>query len=273
MIGSCLDPGRQNAQCRFTPAPKVPLTVVTAAGCRTCKTDDTVAAMKRQITGLSVATVNYPSAKADSLIRELNLPGLPVYLFGKEIEREKGFENLKQNLEPAAGYYMLKPEVAGLGFFLNRKKLNNRFDVFISLANPGTAQLLEVIREFDPKIHFLVMDDGQSFQAAGGAAEIEEALRAVCVQKQYPQSFYNYISCRAGNPQSAWWEDCIQEADASAVKLCARGPEGVQLLRDNVALNRELAIANGPTYLMNNQEVFGSNKVPDKEELRAIITR
>jgi protein-disulfide isomerase len=52
------------------------------------------------------------------------------------------------------------------------------------------------------------------------------------------------------------------------VKTCARGPQGKTLLGQNIALNKELQIMYGPTYLLNNQEIFSSRGVPTEEELK-----
>ena len=122
-------------------------------------------------------------------------------------------------------------------------------------------------------MHFLASYENNGFVAPGGRMEIEEYQRSVCVRKYYPGFFYNYISCRARNFDSSWWEECLPDVDQAPVKACALGAEGSELLKENIALNRELQIANGPTYLLDNQEIFGSVKVPGKEEFRKILLK
>jgi hypothetical protein len=57
------------------------------------------------------------------------------------------------------------------------------------------------------------------------------------------------------------------------IKDCAKGTEGKNLLRENISLNKELEIMNGPTYLLDNQEIFASVEVPAKEDFRKIIKK
>jgi hypothetical protein len=271
MIGTCVNPGTDKAVCQFKEAPKVALTVISKPDCRTCNSAAMVASLKKELPGLSVDTVIYPGERADKLIKELSLKFLPVYLLDKSIEKEAMFEKMKPSLEAKGGYYAINPQVAGFGYFLNRNKLPERVDVFLSLFNKDSGELLENLKEFTPEVHFLANEDGDGFASANGRLETEEYLRAVCVKKYYPGFFYNYIICRGRNPDSSWWDECLQDLDLSEVKTCATGSEGKKLLKDNISLNRELDIGGGPTYLLENQEIFGTVKVPSKEEFRKTL--
>ena len=122
-------------------------------------------------------------------------------------------------------------------------------------------------------MHFLAVQAQGKFDAPNGNLEVEEDLRAVCVQEYYPKSFWDYISCRSKNINSSWWEDCLGNFDAGKIKPCARSQEGAGLLNKNTGLNKELRIMSGSTYLLDNQEVFSSKGAPAKEELKKIIKR
>jgi hypothetical protein len=98
-------------------------------------------------------------------------------------------------------------------------------------------------------------------------------LRACCVQKYYPQKLWDYLICRANNINSSWWEDCIPEADALKIRNCAKGPEGASLLKENIALNKEVQVSLGLSYLLDNYQIFSSRGVPDKEEFRKILKK
>ncbi len=271
MISSCSNPGQSSARCAYKPAPRVELTVINKPDCRTCNTESVINSLKSEIPGLSVNALDFPGEKAQKVISEFGLKYLPVYFLDKSAEKERVFAKLKPDLELKGEYYFLNAQISGLGYFLNRKKIDGRLDLFLNLLHKDSGELLDNLKEFEPEVHFLAAVDKNGFAAPGGRSEIEEYLRAVCVQKYYPGLFYNYISCRAKNFDSSWWDECLQDADLGPVKSCALGAEGSDLLKANIALNRELEIANGPTYLLDNQEIFGSVKVPKKEEFRKIL--
>lgn len=127
------------------------------------------------------------------------------------------------------------------------------------------------IKNFNPTVHFLSSLPKDNFGQAKNGAEEEEYLRSVCVQKYYPQKFWDYLICRAQNIQSAYWEDCLGGLDAQNVRTCARSAEGLALLEKNTSLVKQLQITSGPSYLLDNCEVFASQAVPSNEEFKKIL--
>ncbi len=271
LVGSCQNGGNISASCQFVEASRVPLLVISASDCRTCNPEALVKSLKPQIPGLEAAYEDYPQSKSEALVKSLAIETLPAFLFGKEIEKEKAFEKLKANLEPKGDFYLVKPEAAGVGRFLKRKKIAGRLDLFLSLSAKDSGRLLENIREFDPAVHFLVAEEKGEFVAEQGPAEVEECLRAVCVQKYYPSYFMKYITSRAKDIETSWWDDALEGLDTKPIKACARGQEGKDLLKANSSLTQELRIMTGPTYLVDNQDIFGSLQVPSKEEFKKIL--
>ncbi len=187
---------------------KYALLIVVPAHCRACNTEKAVNYLKSQFPELSVSYLYYPQAAAKRMVEYLGVKALPAYFLSKEIEKDKSFENLKDNLEIKGNFYLLKPQVGGIAYFLDRKKIKGKFNLFISLYDTNTALILPVVKEFNPVIHFLAVQQQDKFDAARGNIEVEEYLRSVCVQKYHPESFWDYISRRAKTINSSWWEDC-----------------------------------------------------------------
>lgn len=273
LVGSCQNAGSPGASCLFSEATKINLTVISSKDCSVCNPEQVVNFLKKQFPGLIVNYLNYPDQKAAKLIGDLKLTALPAYLLGKEAAREKNFDNLKSSLEEKAEFYTLKPEASGLSYFLSRKEIQGKLDLFISLFDISSLGVLEAIKEFNPAVHLLAIATGDNISAPGGDAEVEEDLRSVCVQKYYPLKFWDYIVCRAKKIGSSWWDDCAANMDLNKLKACARSQEGRALLKENTRLNQELKIMFGPSYLLNNNQIFSSKGTPSKEELKKIIKK
>jgi hypothetical protein len=257
----------------FTEPNKINLLVINAKDCANCDTGTVLGFLKKQFPGISVEYIYLPEPRAQKLISELGILGLPAYILGPELERENNFDNIKNNLEFKNDLYLLKPQASGISYLLGRKKQKGKFDVFFNIFEKDTNRFLEVIKEFNPQLHFLAVEKLEGFEAKNGPLEVEEYLRGVCVQKYYPAKFWDYLGCRSKNVDSSWWEDCLPGVDTSKIKTCARGTQGANLLKENINLNKELQIMFGPVYLLNNHEIFSSRGVPDKEELRKIIKK
>ncbi|MBU0503388.1 MAG: hypothetical protein ABH882_03340 [Candidatus Omnitrophota bacterium] len=274
MIPTCQNPGEISSQCVFTEANKVRLAVINPKSCMVCDIQPVINYFKKKISGLEVTEVPYPGKEADKLIKEFSITGLPAYFLGKEAEKEREFEGLKNNLELKGDLYWVRPQLTGMSYFLNRELIKGKLDLFFSLFDKDSPALLESLKEFDLSPHFLAVEREGKFDAPKGALEVEEYLRSACVQKYYPQAFWDYVSCRAKKSDTSWWDDCAAgKFDTLKIKACAQSEEGKDLLRQNISLNKELMVMFGPTYLLNNREIFSSKGAPSKEELRKIIKR
>lgn len=272
-IGICREPGSLGSGCIFNRANQVKLTVITSKSCSACNTEPVIDFLKKQFAGLSVTYLYYPQKQAKKMVRDFSISGLPAYLLDQAVEKEVGFNSLSPNLEKKANFYLIKPHFSGVSYYLNRQKIKGKLDLFISLYDKDTPALLEAIKEFNPDMHFLAVEEERGFGASGGRFEVEEYLRSVCVRKYYPQYFWDYISCRAKNKDSSWWQDCAVSLDENKIKICARGGEAESLLKENISLNKELGVMFGPTYLLDNQEIFSTKGAPTKEALKQIIKR
>lgn len=271
--GACVNPGEPGAKCSFKKAGEVNLVVISSKDCIACGAEATINSLKAQFPGLVASVLLYPDKKATELINDLGITSLPAFIFDRAIEKQKNFDSFKDRFLPKGDYYLLKPLYGGLAYFLNRDQVRGKSDLFISLADKNASKVLEVSREFNPAIHFLAVEQSGSFEAANGPFEVEEYLRSVCVQKYYPEFFWEYISCRAKNINSSWWDDCLGKYNAEGIKSCSRGIEGVSLLKENISLNKDIQIMYGPTYLVDNQQIFTTKGVPTKEELKKALKR
>ncbi|MCM8781276.1 MAG: hypothetical protein NC908_05075 [Candidatus Omnitrophica bacterium] len=272
-IGVCRNPGAIKSGCLFTKADLVKLTIIVPRDCIACHTQAVINNLKSNFPGLTVSYLYYPDKEAGSLIKNLEIKTLPAYILGREVEKERGFDNLKENMELRGNLYVLKPQYTGVGYFLDRNIIKDRLDLFISLYDKSAPELLEMIKEFNPEIHFLAIEKQTGFEAAKGNLEVEEYLRAVCVKKYYPQYFWDYLICRAKNINSSWWQDCLFGSDTDKIRVCARSEEASALLRENIQLGGELKIMFGPVYMVDNQQIFGFEGVPKKEEFEKIVAR
>jgi len=271
--GQCSNPGVMEARCLFAQPAKISLLIIAPAVCRVCDTETAIKSLRRYFPGLAVSYLYYPDDKSSSIIKDLKIPFLPVYLLGLEVEKENNFDTVREGLEKRGNFYMLKPETSGMSYLITRPKIKGKLDLLISLYDKNAAGVLEAIAEFKPAVHFLAVAKDTGFEASKGNGEVEECLRAVCVEKYHPELFFDYIRCRSKHIDSSWWEDCLGSATADTIRTCARGQEGAGLLRENTALNKELKIMFGPTYLIDNQEIFGTQGIPSKEEIRKILGR
>ncbi len=272
-VAICQNPATLQAACVFTQPANVNLRVITTKSSLFVDTDRVVNYLKDKVPGLVVSYLDYKDKEAKELIKKFRIQAIPAYILDKKVDEQKAFEGVKQYLLLEDGVYLMRPQFTGVTFFLSRKSLPGRIDLFFSMYDKDAASLLESIKDFKPQVHFLVTETDKGLDAKNGRQEVEEGLRASCVKEYYPQIFWDYISCRSQNVNSSWWEDCLGNYNSEKIKVCARSEEGKRLLRQNIALGKELEVMFGPTYLLDNQEIFSTKGTPSEEQLKKILKR
>ena len=272
-VGTCLEPDSIKAQCQFSQAKRVSVLVIEPKNCIACGSKNFTNQLKNIFPGSVISYLYYPDDAAKKIIEELGLKNLPSYLFVKEVEQDKKFPDFKERFEIKGNYYLVKPQYSGISFFLERKKTEGSLDLFISLFIKDAPSILDSSKNFHPRVHFLATENNGNFDTYNGKPELEEDLRAVCVEKYYPDKFWNYISCRAKNITSTWWEDCLSQAESAKIKTCAKSQQAKDLLKENIRMNKEVQVMLGPTYLVNNQEIFGTQGSVSEKDLRKILKK
>ncbi|MBM3245587.1 MAG: hypothetical protein FJZ15_07355 [Candidatus Omnitrophica bacterium] len=273
VAGTCLKPGAMDSSCQFAKAKQVKLLVITSKNCVFCDTEKVISWLKNAFPGLTAEFLYFPDKKSSKLVNDLKIEGLPAYLLPKDIKTEKAFDGIKNNLELKKDYYLVKQEFSGVSYYLNREKRKDVIDLFIGLYDQDAGAVLEAIREFNPDVHFLAIEQDGKFDSKGGKQETEEYLRSVCVKKYYPNIFWDYLICRTKEINSSWWDSCLGDYDPAKIKTCATSAEGAELLKENIKLNKELKVIFGPVYLVDNQQVFSTSGAPTKGDFKKIFKK
>ena len=295
MTSICNEFSESPAACSDIPQPKeVTLTVLTDGRCKECDVSSLISSLKSIFPGLKTTTIDYSSSEGISLYTSLNLQNLPVLLFDDSVNDGEGYTNVQGYLEPIGDYQTLKigatfdPEAEICDNNIDddnnnlidcndggcssnvvcRQEESQQLDLFVMSQCPygvkAEKALKEVLENFPGMtfdLHFIANDNGDgTFSALHGQTEVDGNIRQSCIEKYYPTKFIDYILCQTDHFQDleSTWESCASQNGISteAIKNCAEGEEGKQLLRENIKLTNELNIGSSPTWFANNRYQF-----------------
>lgn len=277
--GRCDNPAQSQSACGYDKPKNISLIIVQPAGLQVTHQEQFIGFLKSLFPGIEARVVDSDSSEGKSLAEKSRAKLLPVYLLAKEADAEEGFKKILEFIELREGYYYLSPRLAGGSIFIGREKIPGRLDVFLASSSKDIKAILSRLKELEDKhkglkvnIHYLAIEGQGGFSAPGGLFELEEEIRQVCVMRHMQDKFWDYVLCRAELKESSWWDVCAEthNLDAKKIKKCALSDEGINLLRENTLLNKELEIASGPTLLVDNSSIFALSGVPDLEALEKI---
>lgn len=278
-VGRCLNGAAPQAVCSFDKPKRMPLLIIQPKGIEAPNQDRFIAFLKDYFPGAQEKYIDSEDKEAKDWARKTKAVLWPVYLLGKEIDTQSAYPKIKGFLELTDGYYYISPRLAGGHIFIGREVIADKLDVFLSSRGKDADKILSLLRDFESShnkinitLHYLVLDTDKGFNASGGLSELEEDLRQLCVWKYNRNKFWNYALCRSKHQESTWWDICAdgQAIDTERIKECGISAEGQNLLKENIALNKELGIGSGPAFLANNSKIFivkGELKIEELEKM------
>jgi predicted DsbA family dithiol-disulfide isomerase len=288
---------KQPVVCENIPPPvEIPLTILSDQRCKDCRTDRWVGRFESMFPGVKIKIVDYATAEGKVLYGQVveQTKFLPVFLFGKDVEKSDNYERLRRMLIPVGELLMLRPsgrfdptmEICDNGQddtgngkadcqdpdcaqnILCRPETPQKLEIFVMSQCPyavrGLNAMRPVLERFKKdilfEVHFIAEAVGEGFRALHGQPEVDENIRQLCAIKHYSKDykFLDYIWCRNEDIRSAEWADCAGQNGISTKKIetCSTSDEGRRLLREDISLAKKLKINGSPTWVVNGRHKF-----------------
>jgi len=280
------------------------MTVVVDPACPTCR-PTLLTTLSRIFPAAIVKTVPADSKEGKALVKQLGASALPLYALDKTVEQATNFPQAQRMLMQVKDRYVVRPEFAQPTVRLDRPRIPQHLDVFVSSLLATTpaveSRLIQLFSHTTSKdltfsLHFIAQEAAKEpdnapaapektlraaslrelqsvtpgpLFAAGGEQELKESLRQLCLfQHASMGDFFTYLTCRnqdLSNPKRA--EQCL--VTGKAIQACLAGPEGEQLLREDARMIRSLGITAGPVLLWENR--YGPFSFDEADSLEHLI--
>ncbi len=251
--------------------PELELNVILSSNCKTCSTGPFLKRLENYFSKIKLKKIDIKDAK--DLVEKSGLKSLPIYFIQKETVKLDDLEKIKNFLEEKDFGFVFIPQFSGMTYLLDRQLFKGKIDLFLSIFDKDTAEIINNLRQLNPRVHFLAIKRNNEFIARGGLRDLEEIRRAVCIQKYYPNDYFDYLLCRANNIQSTWWDECVDNVDYGRIRQCSLSEESDKLLEENLKLVMELNIFSQATVLLENKELFQVLKETSAGELEQLLSK
>lgn len=276
-LGRCMNLGTSEAYCQKKE--KISSILITDPRWKFCLSQPTQKFLKQLFGGIRFDVMDYRENEAKALLEKYDADILPVFILPPQIEKEKKFSYLAKFLDKRENSYLLKKELSGICFFLNRETKPKTVDVFFSLYDANLYNILGALYQLckakgvSLNIHFLFLKKNNNYTTPKGRVELEEIQRLLIIKKLYPDKFWGYLMLRIKDIQSTWWPSILENLgiDYKKVKSKVETTDFASWYEADYALAKELGIKDGVTLLVGNRMIFRILRV-NKEELKEVLS-
>jgi len=185
-------------------------------------------------------------------------------------DHSPGFDRLEDLLWKEVDHSRKKVSFDQLIAQHSRGTLKPQLELFVMSFCPfgleAERRLIPKVRKYldkvDFKIYFIAERDEKAkggelpFRSLHGKAEVVEDIRQVVIQRIFPEKFFDYLLCRAGNLREPWVK-CARKVgiDVMRVNDVMESGEGLRWFEENIKRGNELGIRGSPTLLLNGRRI------------------
>src|SRR3989338_1185577 len=147
-IGICLNPGKENAECSFIDDIEVKLSIINSKECFNCETGRIVSILEGFYPNLDIGTIDYDTDKGRALAGNFNINALPAYILNSSLSESYNYEEFSSAFNKVKGNFVMKDAVSNANYYLGRKEIPNKLDLFVQEGQEASAQAEANLREF-----------------------------------------------------------------------------------------------------------------------------
>lgn len=147
-IGNCLNPGKENAECRFIDDIEVKLSIITSKECFNCDTGRIISILEGFYPNLDIEEIDYDTTEGRAFAGSFNINALPAYILNSSLSEAHNYEKFSSAFNKVKDNFVMKDNVANANYYIEREEIPDRLDLFVQDNQEASAQAEANLREF-----------------------------------------------------------------------------------------------------------------------------
>ena len=148
-IGTCINPGKKDAQCEFKEEQKINVIVLNDhKECFNCKPDRVLSILESWFGAVNAKEIGYSTDEGKKLAELIGVRLLPAYILENNITNRAAFEQYKNTFVKKNNSYVLSENAAGSTFYFKRDNMPNKLGMFVITGDAATTRAESNLKEF-----------------------------------------------------------------------------------------------------------------------------
>ena len=263
-VGTCekSEEGK-GGKCRYKDAVKFDFTVVIPDSPIIHIEHNAINTTKELFPGVSIHVFPMSSSKGRKLIRNVDAPYLPLYLFDKKVQEAHNFSKIESGLISVGEWYTFRDDVMQKQYFLKRSVKKDTVVLYIDPLFSGIDQVLKVVVKMFPDLNGInvkpIIYDSSITDKSLPEEKIrqEEALRWLLLFKKYgTKKFAAYLSSYRTKPGSSYWFSTLKGIKINVDDFVKKIEKNSKLLKELIKEIMEFEIEEPVVLLLENREII-----------------
>ncbi|MBL7056345.1 hypothetical protein ISS07_05510 [Candidatus Woesearchaeota archaeon] len=148
MLGTCTNPGQENAECSFMNDASISLQILNSKECFNCNPARVLAILKEFYPNLEISSVNVGSEQGNLLAENFNVKALPTFILNSSFQESHNYKKLSNAFTNVNENFLMKNSVSNANFFFEREETLGTLDLIVQEDQEASQKAEENLQEF-----------------------------------------------------------------------------------------------------------------------------
>ncbi len=253
----------KGGKCRYKDAVKFDFTIVIPDSPIIHTEHNAINTTKELFPGAAIHVFPMSSPKGRKLIRNIDAPYLPLYLFDKKVQEAHNFSKIESGLIGVGEWYTFRDDVMQKQYFLKRSVKKDTIVLYIDPLFSGIDQVLKVVVKMFPDLNSMnvkpIIYDSIITKRSLPEEKIrqEEALRWLLLLENYGnKKFAAYLNSYRVKPGSSYWFSTLKGMKINVDDFVKKIEKNSKLLKELIKEIMEFEIEEPVVLLLENREII-----------------
>src|SRR3989338_780661 len=147
-IGTCNNPGTEDAECSFVEGVKVKLIVLNSNNCFNCDTGRVLSILNGFFPNLEIENLGIETEEGKEVADKFDIEVLPAYILNSNLQQASNYHKFFNAFNKVGDSFVMKNTVANSNFYIEREEIPGKLDLVIQQNQAASADAEKNLKEF-----------------------------------------------------------------------------------------------------------------------------
>lgn len=147
-IGTCNNPGEENAECEYVKDIEIKLMVLNNKNCFNCDTGRVLSILNGFFPNIDIDHVDFETEKGKEIAESFDIIALPAYILNSSLSESPNYYKFFNAFDKVSSEYVMKNTVANSNYYIERAEIMNKLDLFVQSGQSASSMVEENLQEF-----------------------------------------------------------------------------------------------------------------------------
>lgn len=147
-IGTCNNPGMEDAECAYAEEVEVKLVVLNDNNCFNCDAGRILSILNGFFPNLEVESIDIETDEGKEIAAEFNVDVLPAYILNSSLQQASNYHKFFNAFNKVGNSFAMKDTVSNANYYISREEIPGKLDLMFKANQAASSEAEKNLQEF-----------------------------------------------------------------------------------------------------------------------------